>query len=727
MPRRRHKNYEPNWRFGLDPSTRREILAIFLFALSAISLLAYFDLASSAGRWLDWSLQKLFGDLRPIFILGLFALGLLLTAQIGRRGSIFGTILLFLSGLGLVHLIEYPGPTGFSAVQQGLGGGYTGLFLSYPLYQIFGFWASLVILLALFFVSLSLIIPTPIGKLLSSRHLIFRLIGEILSLGSRLYARFRQPRVEAGGPRLTIHAVESEPTNQSAEINNEPSTEETTTPSGSTPPVSIVKKKTRLPKIDLSFDLLERNGTKPTSGDIRGRSAIIQKTLQNFGIEVEMGEVSIGPTVTQYTLRPAEGIKLSSITALQNDLSLALAAHPIRLEAPIPGKSLVGIEVPNEKVAIVRLREILDTDDFARRSTNLMVALGKDVSGKPWLADLGRMPHLLVAGATGSGKTVCLNAIILSLLFENGPSDLKLMLIDPKRVELPAYNDIPHLITPVITDVKKTIHALRWAITEMENRFEKLEGKRARDIKSYNEKVSPEDRLPYLVIVVDELADLMAAAASEVEGAIIRLAQMSRAVGIHLILATQRPSVDVITGLIKANITSRIAFSVASLVDSRTILDNSGAEKLLGRGDMLFITSDLGKPKRLQGAFVSEEEIRRVVDSLKRGGSEPEYIEIKSPTAEALDSGASTFGDSDPLLDEAKQVIIQAGKGSASLLQRRLKVGYARAARLLDLLEAEGFIGPGEGAKPREVLHGTTPIDTVDNSLPEESEDDKIE
>jgi S-DNA-T family DNA segregation ATPase FtsK/SpoIIIE len=728
----RLKNNKSSFKINLEDNTRREILAICLLTLAVISLLAYFNLAASAGRFIDLALQKIFGVLRPLFILTIFTLGFLLATRRTKGVTIFGIILLLFSLLALVHLIKFPGQAGFKAAENGLAGGFAGLYLAYPLFQIFGFWASLVILLAFLFIALSLLFPNLTTQLLSSGQLIFVFFKKIITLFSRLRWRIFKPRYPPlqsleNKPTLTIHSIESFPEPSAASVSPEISQEETGNTLTKSPQSEFgtnYKKRPRLPKIDLPFDLLEKNGAKPTAGDIRTRSAIIQKTLKNFGIEVEMGEVSIGPTVTQYTLRPAEGIKLSSITALHNDLALALAAHPIRIEAPIPGKSLVGIEVPNEKVAVVRLREVLESEEFFRRQTNLMIALGKDVAGKPWLADLSRMPHLLVAGATGSGKTVCLNSIIISLLYQNGPSDLKFILIDPKRVELPIYNDIPHLLTPVVTEVKKTIQVLRWLIFEMEKRFETLEQKGARDIKSYNEKVAPDERMPYLVVIVDELADLMSAAASEIEGLIIRLAQMARAVGIHLVLATQRPSVDVITGLIKANITSRIAFSVASTIDSRTILDTAGAEKLLGRGDMLFLTSELGKPKRLQGAFVSEEEIRRVVEYLKTRG-EPDYLEINLPSDQlGLNFNDDISRETDPLLPEAKQIILQAGKASASLLQRRLAIGYARAARILDLLEAEGFIGPADGAKPREILKGSNQPPVV---LSSEKMDDKID
>jgi len=462
-------------------------------------------------------------------------------------------------------------------------------------------------------------------------------------------------------------------------------------------------------KIDLPLALLNSKKDKPTSGDIKNNSFVIQKTLENFGIAVEMGEVCVGPTVTQYTFKPAEGIKLSRITSLNNDLALALAAHPIRIEAPIPGRSLVGIEVPNQTKAIVGLREILESSEFKARKNNLTVALGKDVSGKSWVYDINKMPHLLVAGTTGSGKSVCLNSIIVSLLYQNNPDDLRFIMVDPKRVELPVYNSIPHLLTPVITNVNKTINALKWCLNEMDRRFEVLSQTRRRNIQVYNENLRPgQEKMPYIIFIIDELADLMVAAGRDIEAGVIRLAQMARAVGIHLALATQRPSVDVITGLIKANMPTRIAFSVASGVDSKTILDTLGAEKLLGQGDMLFITAEISKPKRLQGAFVSDQEIKRILNYIREKGGQPDYIDgitEKQKVHGIAGVGYNGYSDEeDDLLEEAKELIINSGKASASFLQRRLSIGYARAARLLDILEDNGIIGPADGAKPREIL-----------------------
>ncbi|MEX0690169.1 MAG: DNA translocase FtsK, partial [Candidatus Paceibacterota bacterium] len=462
------------------------------------------------------------------------------------------------------------------------------------------------------------------------------------------------------------------------------------------------------------LSLLASKIEKPTIGDLRANANIIKRTLDSFGIPVEMGEIQVGPTVTRYTLKPAEGVKLSKILALSSDLSLSLAAHPLRIEAPIPGKALVGIEVPNKAAAIVRLGSLLAYPEF-QKAGKLAIILGRDVSGDPVIGNIDKMPHLLVAGATGSGKSIAIHTIIQSLLFKNSPKDLRMIMVDPKRVELSVYNGIPHLISPVITENKKAIGALNWAINEMDERYEALLSAGARDIKSYNKK-NPKDSLPYILIVIDELADLMATYSREVEGAIIRLAQMARATGIHIIVSTQRPSVEVITGLIKANITSRIALQVASQIDSRTILDMAGAEKLLGNGDLLFISSESSKPKRVQGAFITEKEIKDVVNYIEDNNEvalddNMDIEEDKEGLRPSIDfEKFSNDEDGDELYDEAVEVIRNAGKGSASLLQRRLRVGYARAARLLDMMEEAGIVGPPDGSKPRDVF-----LDSVDD------------
>ncbi len=471
------------------------------------------------------------------------------------------------------------------------------------------------------------------------------------------------------------------------------------------------------------IDLLNKNETAPTSGNIKENSLIIKKTFENFGIPVEMAEVNVGPAVTQYAFKPAEGVKLSKITTLSNNLALALAAHPIRIEAPIPGKSLVGIEVPNKIRAMVTLRNLVADNAYQSNPASLLVALGKDVSGVPMYTDLAEQPHMLVAGATGTGKTIFLNSLILSFLYKSTPEQLRMIMVDPKRVEFQNYNNIPHLLCPVINDATKTINALQWLAKEMERRFEIFSEISARNIKSYNSNkniVSSGLTLPYIVLVVDELADLMAAKGKELEAGIVRLAQMARATGIHLVLATQRPSVEVITGLIKANISSRISFQVASQVDSRTVIDTSGAEKLLGLGDMLFLSSKSSKITRVQGPYVSEKEVKRVTDWLAEQGKtveEPQSSLVTSLKdtldAQVIDEkamGDAFFGDDDPLFEDVKRIVLETKKASASFLQRRLRIGYSRAARLIDMLEDKGIVGPADGAKPREVYENATII-----------------
>ena len=487
-----------------------------------------------------------------------------------------------------------------------------------------------------------------------------------------------------------------------------------------------VKKSISLPEKKLlpPFDLLEKDQGGPIAGDIKRNIEIIRKTLQNFGIPTEMGEVNVGSTVTQYTLRPAEGIKLSKITVLINNLSLALAAHPIRIEAPIPGKPLIGIEVPNRTRSLVRMRKLIADSAFQNSPSLLTFCLGRDVAGNPVFADLGEMPHLLVAGATGTGKTFFLNNLILSLLYKNSPQNLRFILIDPKRVEFSVYNDTPHLLCPVIFEAQKTINAINWLIGEMERRFSEIAEGRTRDILNYNKKF-PQDVLPYIVLIIDELADLMVARGREVEVGIVRLAQLARAVGIHLVVATQRPSVEVITGLIKANITSRISFQVARQVDSRTVLDMAGAEKLLGLGDMLFMSAKNPKPKRIQAPYVSEKEVKNVSEFLKKNikpkeGGIPEINESLKEGLEipSLNSVKTFVQEEDLLYEEAKKVVIEARKASASLLQRRLRIGYARAARLLDILEKRKVVGPGEGAKPRKVYIQQDSQDDLNDETP---------
>ncbi|MBI5221274.1 MAG: DNA translocase FtsK 4TM domain-containing protein, partial [Candidatus Magasanikbacteria bacterium] len=700
-------------RINLNPEVSQGLLAILLFVVAGLSILSFFNMAGVAGIFIDSTLALIFGSVRYVFPLMLITIAVLLIKDLEynyRHTHTIDAVLFFLSFNGLIH-IQKPIDELFSLATQGYAGGFFGLALSWPLLKYVGYWGGLMILIGLLLVSIIFLFNTTLAQIVEINKRFFMMLGWGGQKIVDFFAGFKKNKSEEA-VKFSIKGEHTGETDEDEEemvdeederifskkVIDDTDNEETENEGEEEAEEEVVfaqKEEIIVEKPDYSnfklpaVDLLFTSKSKPTSGDIKGNAETIKDTFQNFGIEVDMGEVRVGPTVTQYSMKPAKGVKLTRITTLSNDLALALAAHPIRIEAPIPGQSLVGIEVPNEKVAMVTLKELLESPEFKDRGHNLMIALGKDVAGKVWFADLPKMPHLLVAGSTGSGKTVCINTIILSLLYQNTPETLRFIMVDPKRVELTLYNGIPHLLTPVITDPAKTVNALKWTIGEMERRFDTLAKAGCRDILSYN-KISDE-KLPYIVFIIDELADLMATAASEVEAGIIRVAQMARAVGIHLIVATQRPSVEVITGLMKANIPARIAFSVASLIDSRTILDCSGAEKLLGRGDMLYLTADLSKPKRVQGAFVSEEEMKRVVRSIK-GDTLPTYDESIVSKNSASGSGTvNLFGgasdDQDSLFDEAKRTVIESGKASASLLQRRLKVGYARAARLLDELE----------------------------------------
>jgi len=476
-----------------------------------------------------------------------------------------------------------------------------------------------------------------------------------------------------------------------------------------------------------SLELLDKRQSPADAGDIQQNAKIIHDTLSEFDIHVAMEGANIGPKVTQYTLSPPSGVKLTRITALEDNIALNLAAKSLRIEAPIPGQKVVGIEVPNIKAADVRLHSILTSTQWKTSGEPLAFAIGKDISGEPVVGELNKMPHLLIAGQTGAGKSVMINTIISSLLYHNSPSEMKLILVDPKQVEMAMYEDIPHLLTPVIYEPDKTISALKWAVNEMQRRYTLLAEHKVKDIKTYNnmlrstgKKISVEDEfgvaqehengaMPYIVIIIDELADMMMVAARDAEVLIVRLAQKARAVGIHLILATQRPSVNVITGLIKANIPARIAFTVASQIESRIILDQSGAEKLLGQGDAMYLTASMSKPKRVQGALVTDEELVKITNHLKMQ-SPPQYNdEVVSQPVQLNGKGGVVMdfngGDNeDDMFKDAVRVVVDSGKASASLLQRRLRVGYARAARLIENMEDQGLIGPADGARPREVL-----------------------
>jgi S-DNA-T family DNA segregation ATPase FtsK/SpoIIIE len=678
-------------RFDISQETKNSIWGILSFSLAVLAVLSFAGKAGGAGELFAVAVKSLFGWGFFIVPVAFVILGASFLKSISRQiyhSAVFGTTLFVFSFLALFYVF---GGGDFDA--RLLQGGYFGVILGFPLLYSLGFWASLLILLVLMVIAFLVALDVPIHTLFMRNK------DEKEELTDNVVIKRGNEIVDEKSEKQAVSkpVLVAKPVRQvQNEIDNNFILKSLKRGKWTTPPL----------------EFLNEDQEQAITGDINASANIIKRTLSNFGIDVEMGEVSVGPTVTQFTLRPAMGVKLSRISGLNSDLSLALAAHPIRIEAPIPGKSLVGLEVPNKKVALVGLRGMFEDDEFKKSKYFMPLALGRDVSGSPIYAGLEKMPHMLIAGATGTGKSVNINSILLSLLYKHSPDVLKMILVDPKRVELTLYNDIPHLITPVITDKKKVLGALKWTVSEMDRRYDQLSNVGCRDIFSYNAKMleKKEPIMPLIVVVIDELADLMASYGRDIEAAIVRLAQMSRAVGIHLIVSTQRPSVEVITGLIKANITSRVAFQVASQVDSRTILDMAGAEKLLGRGDMLFLSGDTAKPRRLQGALVTEREVKDVVEFLK---TQSEAAEKENEDELKIDFNAQTHiggrgfggeGDAeDELYSDAKEVVIAAGKASASLLQRRLKVGYARAARLLDILEENGVIGPGEGAKPREV------------------------
>ncbi|MBI2482455.1 MAG: DNA translocase FtsK 4TM domain-containing protein [Candidatus Vogelbacteria bacterium] len=718
-PPKNHSNNietKPGLLSAIKGETKRGVLAISALALAIFLLLAHFNKGGSIGgivsNWTSWLLGTGF-FLLPIILI-LFGLSLLRTERRNLlRLQILGGILLFLASLSLASISSQMG-------------GALGNTISTPLIELFGLAGTIVFLGAMMVVASMFLFDThlTLDRKLFGWNLSGRIDKEVEDKGEL-------EETEDETPVLVPPMSPIQETPRETPISTGPNLNDSKAFSLS----SLMTASKRGGKIFTPppLSLLEKDSGKPVVGDIKAQSTIIKRTLANFGITVEMDEISIGPSVTRFALKPAEGTKVARILSLQNDLALALAAHPIRIEAPIPGKSLVGIEIPNNVKTTVGLGTLLGMSDFTGSAHPLLFSLGKSIDGLPQFANLAKAPHLMIAGTTGSGKSVAVHTIITSLLYRNPPERLRFIMIDPKRVELTMYNKIPHLLTPVITDAKKAIASLRWAAKEMDRRYDLLEGAAVRDIQSYhknmvepaltsskvtNEETADEiELMPYIVIVIDELADIMSAYPRELEAAIVRLAQMSRAVGIHLILSTQRPSVEVITGLIKANIPSRIALQVASQIDSRTIIDMAGAEKLLGAGDMLFLSSDMGKPRRIQSAFISETEVKKVVQFLaeRHQNDLPSVINLEPEGggSNALFSTAlDDDNDSDDLYEDAREAVITAGKASASYLQRKLKIGYARAARLLDMLEERGVIGPGEGAKARDV-YGATPTATV--------------
>ncbi|MBI3631280.1 MAG: DNA translocase FtsK 4TM domain-containing protein [Candidatus Staskawiczbacteria bacterium] len=683
----------------LHPETKKTTFGVIFLALGILTALSSFKLAGRFGEFFLAIFTSLLGYgfyLIPL-VLFIIALMFLLSHRPNLYFSlIFGSVIFLVSILALLEIY------GHNSKEFG---GYVGFIIAYPLQVIFDRIGSSVILVATLLVSLALIFNLHFKRLLGFQE---DENGKLVKPKKEIKTK-KDSREEEG----EFETVQVEDLSKATE-GTAKKKDDGRSKIGE-PVYRMLRQKFQW--VMPPFSLLIKGADKPEAGDVKAYSNIIQKTLADFGIPVEMNEINTGPTVTQYTLKPSQGVKLAKITALANDLSLALAAHPLRIEAPIPGKSLVGIEIPNKNITTVRTRNLLERDEFLKNPTPLLYPLGIDVSGNPSYVDLASMPHLLICGSTGSGKSAAIHNILTAFLYKNSPEVLKLVLIDPKKVELVFYSDVPHLISGVINNAKDAVLALRFMAKEMDRRYEILAVKRVRDINSYNAHLKEDEELmPYIVVVVDELADLMLTYPREVEASIVRLAQMARAVGIHLIISTQRPSVEVITGLIKANITSRMAFAVASQIDSRTMIDCSGAEKLLGRGDMLFVSSANPKPKRIQGSYITEDEVKKVTGHL-----EGLNIQMKDDVQQNLSDFLSKAkietegngpvnvdfgdgGDDDDLYEEAKKVVLEAGKGSDSFLQRRLRIGYARAARLLDLMERDGVISGADGAKPRMVL-----------------------
>ncbi len=724
---------------SIKNETKQGIIAVAFFVLAIIFTLASIktgadgSFAGPVGKEIYHLLSILLGIgyfLIPIFFLMLSISFFKVEERDFNKLKFFGAILFFISGLGMIDLVSKH----YWTAQGGMLGGV----ISSPLLKMFDFYASAIILLAILIISCLILFETRI------------------TVESIMFWRKDKKEDDDDIKVIADKAEADEKKEEKAEEEKEERKDKKTSK-------GVFIKKNEEDESGIKFNpkavgntkyvppplsLLEDDKGRIVSGDIKANANIIKRTLQNFGIDVEMDEVSIGPSVTRYALKPAEGVKISRIMGLQNDLSLALAAHPLRIEAPIPGKSLVGIEIPNSVKSTVGLANLIGSEEFQKSDKPLLITLGKGISGKSHFVNVAKMPHVLVAGATGSGKSVTIHAMITSLLYRNSPENLRFIMIDPKRVELTLYNKIPHLLTPVITDAKKTILALKWATKEMDRRYDLLEFHAAKDIDSYHKNVlAPEIRkieelkkkgtydpskhvvpetMPFIVIVIDELADIMMAYPRELEAGIVRLAQMSRAVGIHLIISTQRPSVNVITGIIKANIPTRIALQVVSQIDSRTILDTPGAEKLLGAGDMLYMGGEMSKPVRIQSAFVSEKEVKDVVKYLVDSyrdeliGGEIDLTAVTSGGSE--DDGVGVFNSleddgGDELYEQAKEEVLKAGKASTSYIQRKLRVGYSRAARLIDLLEQKGVIGPGDGARAREIIGNDNNSETTEKEV----------
>lgn len=707
---------------NVKPSIAREIWAVIYLAVGILTILSLQGAFGIIGDAWVKVLNPIFGwgiyVIPGVFILISLMLFFSKAVHFGAA-RILGVILFMMSVLSVLHL-SVPIDKIHEYAAIGKYGGYVGFVTNFLLLEVLGVGrvGATIIFIAGFLISMLLLFE------LSLVEIVKLIIPEIkIEAASKRSLRksvndenenFDEEFAKDGAPEILIHKSKIKKDDEVDVVYEEEEKKVPIKKPGIEEDLNKSVEKKEVVDDDFewefpSLDLLDGGDSNVTVDEdlLRESAEKIKKKLKQFDIDVTMHEVNVGPTVVQYTLKPHEGVKLSKITALKNDLALALAAERIRMEAPIPGKPLVGIEVPNSYRATVHLREILETPEFIESKSKLTLPLGRDVSGRPIVGNLESMPHLLIAGATGSGKSVAMNSFLCSFLYQNSPQDLRFIMIDPKRVELTSYNNIPHLLTPVITDPEKAAVSLRWVVAEMTRRYGELHDKKVRNIFEHNA-IEGVNKLPKIVVVIDELADLMMASGREVEASICRIAQMARAVGIHLIVATQRPSVDVITGLIKANIPARMAFAVSSSIDSRTILDGIGAEDLVGMGDMLYLPTGQNKPVRIQGIYVSTEEIERITNRVKLT-IEPDYNTniTSNETAKQKLTGVPNSGvgeSDDDLYNAAYELVKETRKASASLFQRRLKVGYARAARLVDLLEENGVVGPADGAKPRRIM-----------------------
>ncbi|MFA4814689.1 MAG: DNA translocase FtsK 4TM domain-containing protein [Candidatus Gracilibacteria bacterium] len=736
----RRRKSAPILNFEVESHIMREIWAVAYLALAALTWLSLNQQLGVLGDlWVS--------GLRPVFGIGLEAVPFALlfmgvsvffsnkiTWGLARMTGIF---CLAVSILGFIHMSVLETEL-LETAQRGEGGGYIGFVSSFIFTAAFGRTGAYVLLMATFLIGVLLTLQVSLGAIVRLLTPSSRMVRKVIDVATPEFTVTTdrdddELRIVSPGPiakaeellsmtikELSLKEVEDRLAAQSEDEESVPvmkkeEEEDEVIVLDRKHSTELSDKKKEEDNVEWSFppiDLLDigKETFEINESELKRKADMIKTKLEQFGIDVSMNEVHVGPTVVQYTLRPADGVKLSKITSLKNDIALALAAPAVRIEAPIPGKSLVGIEIPSSTRSTVHMREMMETSEYIKEKSNLKIALGRDVSGRSMVADLSKMPHLLIAGATGSGKSVGLNSFLISFLYNNSPRDLKFIMIDPKQVELSTYNGLPHLLTPVITDPEKAATALRWAVAEMNRRYKVCAEAGHRNISDYNVDRKTAEKMPKIVIVIDELADLMMTAQKEVEASICRIAQMARAVGMHLIVATQRPSVDVITGLIKANIPTRIAFTVASGVDSRTILDTNGAEDLLGSGDMLYLSGAMGKPVRIQGIYVSSREIEKVTNRLKLT-HEPTYQQdiTSKETARKYLQGVPAIPEEAKSDEELVQLAVDCLKknrkaASTSSLQRYLRIGYSRAARIVDLLEQAGVVGPAQGSKPRDVF-----------------------